>query len=171
MAANPSQHGHSDPKHVSCFVLTVSDSRRPENDESGRIILESLKGEGHQVVGYAVVKDDPSVVASTLKKAIMEVHPDIAIVNGGTGISKRDSTFEALEGLMTKKIPGFGELFRALSFEEIGPAAMLSRASAGIHRSSVIFSIPGSPKAVRLAMERLLLPQVSHIVGELRRAG
>ncbi|HLG19460.1 MAG TPA: MogA/MoaB family molybdenum cofactor biosynthesis protein [Bdellovibrionota bacterium] len=160
-------HHKDDPKSVACFVLTVSDTRDPRTDESGRTIIETLEGAGHKVAGYAIVKDEPKQIISTIRKAVENLPVAVVIVNGGTGIAPRDSTIEALKEILTKEIPGFGELFRYLSYKEIGAAAMLSRAVGGVFRGSVVFSIPGSPAAVRLALNQLILPQLNHIVGEV----
>ncbi len=161
------EHHQYDPKHVSCFVLTVSDTRTPQTDESGRTIIEHLKGEGHSIAGYTIVKDDAKKVIQTIQKAIKDASPDAIIANGGTGISPRDFTYEAIDKIVEKKLPGFGELFRHLSFGEIGPKAILSRATAGIILGKLVFSIPGSPAAVRLAMGKIILPILPHAMGEL----
>jgi molybdopterin adenylyltransferase len=158
-----------DPSSVACFVLTVSDTRSPKTDESGRTVVERLKGAGHVISGYNVVPDDAKEVSKTIRQAVDQLHLDAILVNGGTGISRRDATYEAIEGLIERTLPGFGELFRALSFEEKGPQSVLSRAAAGVYRGKILFSIPGSPAAVRLAMDKIILPVISHAVGELRK--
>jgi molybdenum cofactor biosynthesis protein B len=162
-------HRASGPGCVSCAIVTVSDTRTPETDTSGSAIASLLETAGHQVASRALVKDDVDAVTRAVADALDAGPVDAVILTGGTGLSARDSTYEAVTGLFEKTIDGFGELFRALSFQEIGPAAMLSRATAGIARGRVIFLLPGSEAAVRLAMDRLIIPEVSHIVGELRR--
>lgn len=152
-----------------CFVLTISDTRTLETETSGRTIAERLIAAGHSVVDRAVVKDEPSDVRRRVTAALEAGSARAIITTGGTGLAKRDSTYEALTGLFEKRIDGFGELFRVLSFEDIGPAAMLSRATAGIASGCVIFLLPGSEAAVQLAMERLIVPELGHIVGELTK--
>jgi molybdenum cofactor biosynthesis protein B len=164
-----STHRASAPANVRVFVLTVSDTRTLETETSGRAIAELLEAAGHQVIGRALVRDEPVEVASTLRGEIDRGTADVLITTGGTGISARDSTPDAVAALFDKPLDGFGELFRALSFQEIGAAAMLSRATAGIVRGRAVFLLPGSEAAVRLAMTRLILPELGHVVGELRK--
>lgn len=152
---------------VACAVVTVSDTRSEETDESGRIIVERLTGAGHRITDKRIVKDEPDEIVALLER--LAEASDVIIFNGGTGISKRDSTFEAISARLEKTLPGFGEIFRMLSYDEVGPAAMLSRAVAGVYRDSVVFSTPGSTNAVRLAMDRLILPQLRHLVWEIVR--
>jgi molybdenum cofactor biosynthesis protein B len=149
---------------VSCAVLTASDTRTEASDGSGRLIQDLLCRAGHRVPDYRILRDDPAVIRQWLSELAKRPDVEAIVVNGGTGISRRDSTFEAVDGLLEKRLPGFGELFRALSFHEIGAAAMLSRATAGIYAGRAVFSVPGSTAAVRLAMERLILPELSHVV-------
>jgi molybdenum cofactor biosynthesis protein B len=150
-------------------VLTISDTRTLETETSGRTIADLLIAAGHTVVGRAVVKDEPADVRRMVTDALQAGAARAIITTGGTGLAKRDSTYEALTALFEKRIDGFGELFRMLSFEEIGAAAMLSRATAGIAGGRAIFLLPGSEAAVRLAMERLILPELGHIAGELTK--
>lgn len=150
-------------------VVTVSDTRTPDTDESGTIIKEALALQGHAVAGYALLKDEPLAIAAEVRRACGDAAVDVVIVNGGTGISTRDATFEAIDALLERRIPGFGELFRFLSFREIGSAAMLSRATAGIVAGKLVFVMPGSANAVKLAMTKLVLPELSHALWELRR--
>ncbi len=164
-----SQHRARSPVSVPCFVLTVSDTRTMETETSGRAIAELLELAGHPVVGRAVVKDEPSEVRRIVGDELRLGRARVIITTGGTGLAKRDSTYEALTTLFDKRLDGFGELFRVLSFEEIGPAAMLSRATAGVVNGCAVFLLPGSEAAVRLAMERLILPELGHIVGELSK--
>lgn len=155
------------PRRIACGVLTISDTRTPETDSSGAAIRAALTRAGHDVVRYTVVRDEPEQIAELVREASATCK--LIITNGGTGIARRDSTFEAIDGLLQKRLPGFGELFRLLSFEEIGPAAMLSRATAGVYGGTLIFCLPGSTNAVRLAMERLIVPQLDHLVWETVR--
>lgn len=164
-----SDHRASSPASVPCFVLTVSDSRTLATETSGRAIAELLEGAGHVVVDRTLVRDEPADVARTVHDAIHGGQARIVITTGGTGITTRDSTYEALTALFDKQLDGFGELFRMLSFQEIGAAAMLSRATAGIAGRCAIFLLPGSEHAVRLAMTRLILPELGHLARELAR--
>ena len=150
-----------------CFVLTISDTRTEANDASGGAIVELLTGAGHQVAGRRIVRDDPAAVRESVQSAVNSA--DVIITTGGTGITARDSTYEALAALLDKRLDGFGELFRMLSYAEIGAAAMLSRATAGSIGATAVFSLPGSEHAVRLAMTKLILPEIGHVVRELRR--
>jgi molybdenum cofactor biosynthesis protein B len=152
---------------VRCFVLTISDSRTAATDTSGDAIVELMKAAGHDVVGRAIVRDDPGAVRNAVQSN--DTAADVIITTGGTGITARDSTYEAITSLIDKQLDGFGELFRMLSFAEIGSAAMLSRACAGTIGRTAIFSLPGSEHAVRLAVSKLILPEVGHVVRELRR--
>jgi molybdenum cofactor biosynthesis protein B len=152
---------------VRCAVLTISDTRAMETDVSGRAIVELLEAAGHVVAKRQILRDDPKDVHEAVIGQVGGV--DAIITTGGTGITSRDSTYEAIAGLFEKQIEGFGELFRALSYPEIGSAAMLSRACAGVARGTAIFMLPGSEHAVRLAMTKLILPELGHVVSELRR--
>ena len=150
-------------------VVTVSDTRTPATDESGAFIKEALAREGHAVAGYVLLKDEPALIAAEVRRASTDGGVDVVIINGGTGISRRDTTFEAVDALFARKIPGFGELFRLLSYREIGSAAMLSRATAGVVEGALVFCIPGSLGAVRLAMTSLILPELAHALWEVSR--
>jgi molybdenum cofactor biosynthesis protein B len=154
---------------VRCYVLTVSDTRTPETDASGRAICDLLEGAGHVVSGHDVEKDDPDRITARLLERLADSATQVIISTGGTGISARDGTYEAVAGLFEKRLDGFGELFRMISFEEIGAAAMLSRATAGTVGQKAIFALPGSEKAVRLAMTRLVLPELGHVVQQLSK--
>jgi molybdenum cofactor biosynthesis protein B len=170
MAETPTQqHKKSAPKAVRCVVLTMSDSRTEETDDSGKLIQELLTNAGHQVVGYQIVKDDKGDIKDALKAFAKREDVDAILTNGGTGISMRDSTYEVVEKFLDKTIDGFGEIFRALSFQEIGSAAMMSRAIAGVGKGKVVVSMPGAPGGVRLAMEKLVLPELGHMVGLVQR--
>lgn len=150
-------------------MLTVSDTRTLETDRGGDTIVELLGGAGHAVAGRTIVPDEPDRVRDALRAAIDAPDVDVAITTGGTGITQRDGTYEVVTALLDKRLDGFGELFRALSFEEIGPAAMLSRATGGLAGRTIVLSIPGSPNAVQLAMTKLILPELGHLVREARR--
>jgi molybdenum cofactor biosynthesis protein B len=162
-------HKADAPKSVRCYVLTVSDTRTEDTDTSGRAIVHLLTAAGHVVTGHAIVKDDPAIVRSTVERQLANVELQAIITTGGTGISSRDSTFEAIDALLEKRLDGFGELFRMLSFQEIGPSAMLSRATAGLAAGKIVVSLPGSEAAVRLALERLVLPELGHLVQQAHR--
>jgi molybdopterin adenylyltransferase len=152
---------------VRCFVVTISDTRTEATDSSGNAIADLLTAGGHEVVGRRIVRDEPAVVRDVVQWAASGA--DVVITTGGTGITSRDSTFEAIESVLEKRLDGFGELFRMLSYDEIGAAAMLSRASAGTLGRVAVFSLPGSEHAVRLAVAKLILPEIGHVVRELRR--
>ena len=162
-------HRAESPTSVRCFIITVSDSRDEKTDTSGPLLRERLAEAGHQVAGYRVVPDEPETVTAMVREIVSTGKADAVLLNGGTGLSRRDSTFEALDRLLDKRLQGFGELFRFLSYQEIGPAAMSSRAVAGSVGPVAVFSTPGSPEAVRLALETLILPELGHMVRELRR--
>ena len=152
-----------------CFVLTISDSRNLETDKSGAAIIELLEAADYEVSDRKIVPDDPEQVQSTIRTVLKDTEVRIIITTGGTGISSRDLTYEAIDELLERRLDGFGELFRMLSYQEIGPAAMLSRAIAGTAKKHVIFSLPGSEHAVRLAMQKLVLPELRHIIQEISR--
>lgn len=156
------------PASIRCGIITMSDTRTAETDTSGATIHSALEQAGHTVVQYAIVKDEPAQIVA-LVNAFAAAGCQVILTNGGTGIAKRDSTFEAIDGILEKRLPGFGELFRMLSYEDIGPAAMLSRATAGTYADTLIFCLPGSTPAVRLALEKLILPELPHIVWETIR--
>jgi molybdenum cofactor biosynthesis protein B len=147
----------------------VSDTRTPETDTGGAVIRELLAAAGHTVVSSRIVRDEPGDVTRVVREACADPRVQVVILTGGTGITSRDSTFEAVEGLLDKRLPGFGELFRVLSWEQIGAAAMLSRAQMGVHARRIVVSLPGSPGACRLALEKLLLPELGHLVREVGR--
>jgi molybdenum cofactor biosynthesis protein B len=168
-AATPREHRATAPTTVACYVITVSDTKTPETDTSGAVIRELLTAAGHRVTGSAIVRDEPAEVARLVRAACADPAVHAVILTGGTGITSRDATYEAVEALLDKRLPGFGELFRMLSFAEIGPAAMLSRAQLGIHARRIVVSLPGSPNACRLALERLLIPELGHLLREVSR--
>ena len=167
--STPREHRATAPKTVGCFVLTVSDTKTPETDTSGAVIRELLTAAGHRVSGSAIVRDEPAEVARIVRDACARDDVQAVVLTGGTGVTSRDSTYEAVEALLDKRLPGFGELFRMLSFQEIGAAAMLSRAQLGIHARRIVVSLPGSPNACRLALERLLIPELGHLLREATR--
>ena len=154
---------------VPCAILTVSDTRTPETDTSGAAIRERLTAAGHRVTFYRIVKDEPDQIVALLDRIIDAGEARVVLINGGTGISHRDTTYDALARRLEKTLPGFGELFRMLSYQEIGAAAMLSRATAGVYRGRLIFSMPGSSNAVKLAMDRLITGELEHLAWELTR--
>ena len=149
------------------MVLTISDTRTPSTDASGDAIATALTGAGHTVARREIVRDDPSAVRELVRAAAADVA--LIVTTGGTGITSRDSTYEAIVTLFDKQLDGFGELFRMLSYEEIGSAAMLSRACAGTIGLTAVFALPGSERSVRLAMDKLILPEIGHVVRELHR--
>lgn len=162
-------HKAAAPKQVGFMIVTVSDTRTPENDDSGKIIRRQVEDAGHRVALYRVVKDEPYLVEGAIQEGVAEPAVDIMVLNGGTGMSSRDGTFEQVSTLIEKPMPGFGELFRMLSWQQVGSAAMLSRAVAGLYAGKMIFSIPGSPKAAELAMSLLIIPEAGHLMFEARR--
>lgn len=149
-------------------IVTVSDTRTPEADVSGKLIRQLTENAGHEVVDYRIVQDEPEQVQQALDDFCAGA-ARIVIFNGGTGISKRDRTYDVISRALEKTLPGFGEIFRMLSYEEVGAAAMLSRATAGVYRETVVVSTPGSPNAVKVAMEKLILPEIQHLGWELTR--
>jgi molybdenum cofactor biosynthesis protein B len=163
------EHKEKSLKKVSCVVITISDTRNEKSDKSGNIIKNFLKNESHEIVDYKIIKDEPRDIKEYLEKIINIKNIQAIILNGGTGISKRDRTYEVVKSLLEKRIDGFGEIFRYLSFKEIGTPAIMSRSIAGICNGKVIISIPGSENAVRLAMEKLILPELGHMVWEANR--
>jgi molybdopterin adenylyltransferase len=163
------EHRALAPTAVACFVLTVSDTRTEQTDKSGQAIRSILQEAGHTVTGHTIVPDDPAKVTATIREQLANPSTRAVITTGGTGITSRDGTFEAVDQLFEKRLDGFGELFRALSFEEIGAAAMLSRATAGTVGRAVVFILPGSEAAVRLALSRLIVPELGHIAQQLAK--
>ena len=168
-SASVEAHRAAAPDALRCAVLTVSDTRTAETDTSGALIKELLGRDGHAVVDYRIVPDDPARIRDTLASWAERADVDAILSNGGTGIAARDTTYDVIAALLDKRLDGFGELFRMLSFAEIGAAAMLSRATAGVYRGRVLIAMPGSTNAVRLAMEKLVVPELAHIVYEVRK--
>ncbi len=147
-------------------MITASDTRTPETDDSGRLVKALLEAAGHEIAYYEIIRDDPALIAAAISGHLADL--DAVVINGGTGITARDSTFEAVQSVLDKELPGFGELFRMLSYQEIGSAAFLSRATAGVRAGKLVVSIPGSPDACRLALEKLLIPELGHIAQMLK---
>ena len=168
MSAEEHRHKAESQGSVPIAIVTVSDTRTPETDSSGQIIRTLAEAAGHRVVGHRIVKDEPVQVEDALEE-FTQTEARLIIFNGGTGISQRDRTYDVISRKLEKTLPGFGELFRMLSYDQVGAAAMLSRATAGVYRNKVIFSTPGSPDAVRLAIEKLILPEIQHLAWELIR--
>jgi molybdenum cofactor biosynthesis protein B len=162
-------HRAAAPATVACAVVTVSDTRTEATDRSGDAIAARLEAAGHRVAIRHLVRDDADAIRLLLESHLASGGVDAIITTGGTGITSRDGTFEVVSDLIERPLPGFGELFRMLSFEQVGAAAMLSRACAGIAGRLVIFTLPGSEAAVTLAMDRLIVPELSHVIRELRR--
>jgi len=162
---------HVERQSVKCFIATISDTRTTDTDKSGHLIKQLLEKEQHEVVGHQITKDDKVLIGQMIDEITERNDVEIVLLTGGTGISKRDVTIEVVENKLVKTIPGFGELFRMLSYtEDIGSAAMMSRAVAGVLSSGqLIFSMPGSSGAVKLAMNKLILPEASHMIHELRK--
>ncbi|MBW3635783.1 MAG: molybdenum cofactor biosynthesis protein MoaB [Armatimonadetes bacterium] len=169
ISASTQQHRAQAPASVRVFVLTVSDTRTLETDGGGALIESLLQNAGHEVVGRLVVRDETPAIQGAVEQVSNGIgEPEVIIVTGGSGIGMRDVSPEALRPLLSKELPGFGEIFRVLSFEEIGAAAMLSRAFAGVIGRTLLFVLPGSTNAVRLAMEKLIVPEIGHLVREVR---
>jgi molybdenum cofactor biosynthesis protein B len=152
-----------------CAVITLSDTRTPETDTSGRRIIDLLTAAGHTAEKYHVMKDDPALLQPVLENLLAGGAVDVVLTTGGTGISRRDATIAVVESLLDQPLPGFGELFRMLSWQEIGSSAMLSRAIGGIAGGKPVFAMPGSTAAAELAMTKLILPEIGHLLGELRK--
>ena len=162
------EHKEKAKKSLGCFVITVSDTRDETTDHSGQLIKALLAEKRHQLAGYRIVKDEPIQIEALLEEALIREDVDAIIVNGGTGISPRDGTFEVVNRLLEKRLDGFGEIFRFLSYQDIGSAAIMSRAVAGSAKGKVLISLPGSKGAVDLAMRRLILPELGHMVSQLQ---
>ncbi|QWI51684.1 MogA/MoaB family molybdenum cofactor biosynthesis protein [Bacillus mycoides] len=164
------EHKKQAPKEVRCKIVTISDTRTEETDKSGQLLHTLLIEAGHKVTSYEIVKDDKESIQQAVLAGYHREDVDVVLTNGGTGITKRDVTIEAVSVLLDKEIVGFGELFRMISYlEDIGSSAMLSRAIGGTIGRKVVFSMPGSSGAVRLAMNKLILPELGHITFELHR--
>lgn len=169
MSESVHKHREAAPETVRVAVVTVSDTRTREDDTGGDVVQESMQAAGHEVVKRTIVRDDASAIRTVLVDLLADSGVDAVITTGGTGISARDTTYEVVERMLEKRLDGFGEVFRMLSYEEIGAAAILSRAIAGAVGTKLIASLPGSSNGVRLAMEKLLVPEIAHVVFELRK--
>jgi len=163
------EHRKAAPAIVRCYVVTISDTRTEETDAGGQAIIDLLTEAGHVIRGRKIVRDEPDLVQVTVTEQLSSSSVDAIITTGGTGISSRDQSYEAITAFIEKRVDGFGELFRSLSYAEIGSAAMLSRAFAGTAQKKIIISLPGSEHAVRLAMTKLVLPELGHLVREASR--
>ncbi|WP_042349795.1 MogA/MoaB family molybdenum cofactor biosynthesis protein [Bacillus massiliigorillae] len=164
------EHKLEAPKSIRIMVITVSDTRTPETDKSGKTMMELLESAGHTISAYKIVKDEQQEIHNALIEGCHNSDIDVILTNGGTGIARRDVTIETVKSLLDKELPGYGEIFRMLSYlEDIGSAAILSRAIAGVAKDKVIFSTPGSTGAVKLAMNKLILPEIAHVVREVRK--
>ena len=166
---NSKPHPDTEEIIVNCAVITVSDTRSQETDKSGQIIQKLLTGSNHQIVAYNIVKDEPTAIKAQIINLAADPQLEVLIFNGGTGIARRDTTYDAISSLLEKTLPGFGELFRFLSYQDIGSRAIASRATAGVYQSKLIFSLPGSANAVKLAMSELILPELNHLVKQLKQ--
>lgn len=165
-----SVHKEVAPVSVACMVITVSDTRTTETDKSGKLIIDRLTENGHIVKSYSIVADDKEQIIDHVITGCQSIEIDAILINGGTGIANRDVTIEAIQPLFQKELTGFGEIFRMLSYtEDIGSAAILSRAIAGVAYRTAIFCMPGSTGAVKLAMDRLIIPELGHVIGELHK--
>lgn len=160
-------HPDSELITLNCAVLTISDTRTVETDKSGQLIQEFLQANQHKIVDYQIIKDDPQGIINELSRLGKKEELAVIICNGGTGIAPRDTTYDALVQLLEKTLPGFGELFRYLSYQEIGSRAIASRAVAGVYQGKLIFSLPGSSNAVKLGLEKLILPELTHLVQQM----
>jgi molybdenum cofactor biosynthesis protein B len=164
------EHKKAAPRTVNCKIITVSDTRNKETDKSGKLMIDLLEQAGHKIVDYVIVKDEAEPIQTEIVKGCENKEIDVILTNGGTGIAKRDVTIETVQMLLDKEIVGFGEIFRLLSYQEdIGSAAILSRAIAGVVKNKAVFSTPGSTGAVKLAMNKLILPEIGHVVKEIQK--
>lgn len=166
MASIP--HPDDAPRSVKCAVVTVSDSRTPETDRSGQLIQSALAAAGHDIADYCLLPDEPSLLRDRLQSLTERGDLEAIVVNGGTGIALRDTTYDVVYPLLEKVLPGFGEIFRFLSYQEIGSRAIASRSVAGVYRNTLIFCLPGSSGAVSLALDKLILPELVHLTKQLR---
>jgi molybdenum cofactor biosynthesis protein B len=169
MSQSTQQHRCSSPRTVSCAVLTISDTRTLETDRGGALIVELLTAGGHSIAARDITPDDPARIRAALETFFNRSDVSAILVTGGTGIGARDQTFETVSALLDKTLPGYGELFRMLSWDQVGPAAMLSRAIGGVARGKILLTMPGSPAAVQLAMEKLIVPELGHLVHEANK--
>jgi molybdenum cofactor biosynthesis protein B len=169
MSQSTTEHRATSPQSVRCAVVTVSDTRTMENDTGGQTVVDLLTAAGHTVAARTIIRDEPERMRTLVRDYAARDDVDVVLLTGGTGLSSRDQTFETVSAMLTKALPGYGELFRMLSFAEIGAAAMLSRAVGGLLGRTVVLTMPGSPAGVRLAMEKLIVPELGHLLREARR--
>jgi molybdenum cofactor biosynthesis protein B len=163
------EHKHTVLKHVTCAVITTSDSRTEAEDESGKLIKQKLTDTGHKVVHYTILKNDADIIRQQIKGLLMHLDVQVIITSGGTGLSHRDVTVDVVTPLLEKKLDGFGELFRHLTYGELGAGSVLSRATAGVANGKVIICLPGSLGAAQLAMDKIIVPEIGHMVREATR--
>ena len=169
MSQSSDRHHAEAPKSVACAVVTVSDTRTLADDTGGATVVELLTAAGHTVAAREITPDDPARMRALLTQFVARADIDAILLTGGTGLSSRDQTYETVSALLTKPLPGYGEIFRMLSYQEIGAAGMLSRAIGGLIDRTVVLTMPGSPGGVRLAMTKLIVPELGHMVREARR--
>ena len=169
MTALPSDHDRDLSRRGNVAVVTLSDTRTEHNDSGGDTIVELTTRSGHLIVNRLILKEDPVQMKQAIEQLADDPTVQVILITGGTGISRRDHTYETIAEMLTRHLPGYGELFRMLSYQEIGPAAMLSRAQAVLLGQTLLFTMPGSPSAVRLAMEKLVLPELGHLLQESQR--
>jgi molybdopterin adenylyltransferase len=168
--STPQPHPNAIDISINCVIITVSDTRTLDTDTSGKTIDLLLQAAGHRVISYQIIPDEPTQIQAELDLAVASESGIQAIVfNGGTGISARDTTYDAIASKLTKTLPGFGEIFRLLSYQEIGSRAIASRAIAGTYQHLLVFSLPGSSGAVRLGMEKLIIPELVHLVTQIQK--
>lgn len=163
------EHKEKSPTSVSCAVLILSDSRTEQSDEAGRLMKQKLGENGHKVLFYAILKNDADVIKKKLEELLSQAEIQVIITSGGTGVSHRDNTVEIVTSLLDKKLDGFGELFRSLTYQEIGTGSIMSRAIGGMAKGKIMMSLPGSLQAVGMAMDKIILPEVGHLVREASR--
>jgi molybdenum cofactor biosynthesis protein B len=169
MSQVSAEHRATAPDRVVCAVITVSDTRTPETDAGGQAVCDHLTAAGFEVAHREIIPDEPARMRPLLERLRDDATIDAVLLTGGTGLSSRDQTYETVSSLLTRPLPGYGELFRTLSYQDVGPAAMLSRATGGLIERTIVLTMPGSPAAVRLAMEKLIVPELRHLVREARR--
>ena len=162
-------HKHLSPQNVTCAVIIVSDSRTEKTDESGKYLKEALTSAGHSVITFSLLKNDPESIRERLGDLLHSPEVQAVVISGGTGVSRKDITIETVMPMFEKRLPGFGELFRHLTYQEIGTGSILSRATAGVAMGKVVICLPGSLKAVKLALEKIILPEIGHLVREASR--
>ncbi len=169
MSSTSAEHKAQAPLSVRCAVITVSDTRTVETDTGGQTLIERLTSAGHAIVQRSIIPDEPDLMRATLQQLGERTDIDAVLLTGGTGITRRDQTYETVSNLLSKPLPGYGELFRMLSYQQIGTAALLSRAVGGLMGHIVVLTMPGSPAAVQLAMDQVILPELGHLVREAQR--